>query len=104
MSAGKVYRKEDIIAMENKVVNAGWGANGADTYSIWLYKGGGDCHHKWNRVIYVKKGVKIDVNSPLAEQISTSEARRKGYKVPTNDTLVSIEPRNMTNNGFLKPR
>jgi hypothetical protein len=104
MSAGKVYRKEDIIAMDNKVVNAGWGANGADTYSIWLYKGGGDCHHKWNRVIYVKKGVKIDVNSPLAEQISTSEARRKGYSVPTNDTLVSIEPRNMTNNGFLKPR
>ena len=103
-NAGKIYRKEDIIAMGDKVVNAGWGPNGADTYSIWLYKGGGNCHHKWNRVIYLKKGVKIDVNSPLAEIISTSEARRRGMKLETNDTLVSVEPRNMTNNGFLKPR
>lgn len=104
MSADKIYRKEDIIAMENKVVNAGWGANGSDTYSIWLYKGGGDCHHKWFRQIYLKKGSSVDVNSPLAEIISTSEARRRGMKLETNDTLVSVEPRNMTNRGFLKPR
>lgn len=101
MSANKVYRKEDIIQMENKVVNAGWGANGANTYSIWLYKGGGACKHKWNRVIYLKKGVKIDVNSPLAKVISTSEARRRGFKVETNNNLVSIAPNNMPNKGFL---
>lgn len=104
MNANKVYRKEDIEQLDNKVVNSGWGPNGVDTYSIWLYKGGGNCHHKWNRVIYLKKGQNVDVNSPLAEVISTSEARRKGYSVPTNDSLVSIEPRNMVNNGFLKPR
>lgn len=104
MAAKKIYRKEDIEQLTTKPVNAGWGANGADTYSIWLYKGGGNCHHKWNRVIYLKKGKSVDVNSPLAEIISTSEARRKGYKLQTNDTLVSIEPRNMTNNGFLKPQ
>jgi len=101
MSASKVYRKEDIISMENKAVNAGWGPHGADTYSIWLYKGGGDCHHKWNRVIYLKKGIKVDVNSPLAEIISTSEARRRGFKVPSNENEVSIEPRNLPYNGFL---
>lgn len=104
MSANKIYRKEDIEQLTNKVVNAGWGANGADTYSIWLYKGGGDCHHKWNRVIYLKKGKKLDVNSPLAEMISTREARRRGYKVETNDSKVSIKPKNMKNRGFLKPR
>jgi len=104
MSANKIYRKEDIIAMSDKPVNAGWGPNGADTYSIWLYKGGGNCHHKWNRLIYLKKGVKIDVNSPTAEIITTSEARRQGYKVETNDTLVSVEPRFMVNNGFLKAK
>lgn len=104
MQANKVYRKEDILQMGKKVVNAGWGANGADTYSIWLYKGGGDCHHKWHRQIYLKKGTNVDVNSPLAEIISTSEARRRGMKIETNDSLVSIEPRNMTNRGFLKPR
>jgi hypothetical protein len=104
MSANKVYRKEDIEQLSNKTVNAGWGPNGVDQYSIWLYKGGGNCHHKWNRVIYLKKGKSVDVNSPLAKMISTSEARRRGYKVETNDSKVSIEPRNMKNKGFLKPR
>jgi len=36
ISANKIYRKEDIIAMGSQVVNEGWGAEGADTYSIWL--------------------------------------------------------------------
>jgi hypothetical protein len=100
MSANKIYRKEDIIQMENKAVNPGWGLNGANTYSIWLYKGGGNCYHKWNRVIYLKKGIKIDVNSPLAKTISTSKARQQGFKTPANDSRVSIAPINMPNNGF----
>jgi hypothetical protein len=102
MSANKIYRKEDIIQMENKSVNPGWGPNGANTYSIWLYKGGGNCYHKWNRVIYLKRGIKIDVNSPLAKTISTSKARQQGEKVPTNDSKVSIAPINMPKQGFLK--
>ena len=101
MNANKVYRKEDIIAMENKPVNAGWGLNGANTYSIWLYKGGGACKHKWNRIIYLKKGTNVDANSPLAETISTSKARQKGFKVPTNDSKVSITPNNMPNKAFV---
>jgi hypothetical protein len=104
VNAGKIYRKEDIIRMENEVVNAGWGANGADKYSIWLYKGGGDCHHKWFRKIYVKKGVKVDVNSPLAELISTTKARQEGFNPPANNDLVAIAPKDMKNNGFLEPR
>jgi hypothetical protein len=104
MRADKIYRKEDIIAMENQAVNPGFGMDGVDTYSIWLYKGGGllsdafpggTCKHKWNRVIYLKKGKSVDVRSPLAEKISTTKARSKGYKVPTNDTKVSIAPHNM---------
>ena len=51
MSAKKVYRKEDIIQMGSRAVNAGWGPRGAATYSIWLYKGGGNCHHFWLRQI-----------------------------------------------------
>jgi len=114
LNAKKVYRKEDILQLSNKVVNdfyvnkegreVGWGPKGVKTYSIWLYKGGGSCKHKWNRIIYLKKGVSVDANSPLAKTISTSAARRKGYKIETNDTLVSIAPDKMTNNGFLKPR
>lgn len=101
ISANKVYRKEDILQLKNKVVNPGWGPNGIDKYSIWLYKGGGNCKHKWNRVIYLKRGAKVDVNSPLAKTISTTEARRRGFKVEANDTLVSITPSNMVNKGFL---
>ena len=52
MSARKVYRKEDILQMGSRAVNAGWGPRGAATYSIWLYKGGGNCHHFWLRQIY----------------------------------------------------
>jgi len=106
MRANKVYRKEDIIQMGNQTVNPGFGMSPTPNkpYSIWLYKGGGllskefpngTCKHKWNRQIYLKKGVSVDVKSPLAEIISTSAARRKGYKVPVNDTKVSIAPHNM---------
>jgi len=106
MAANKIYRKEDIISMGDKLVNPGFGMhpNPNEPYSIWLYKGGGKlsdaypggtCRHKWNRVIYLKKGVNVDVNSPLAEIISTSEARRKGFDVPVNDSKVSIAPHEM---------
>jgi hypothetical protein len=36
VAAKKIYRKEDIEAMSQRAVNAGWGLNGADTYDIWL--------------------------------------------------------------------
>lgn len=103
VAANKIYRKEDIIRMGTKPVNPGWGAGGANTYSIWLYKGGGDCHHKWLRKTYVKKGANVDVNSPLAEIISTAEARRRGDRT-VNPAEVSMKPKDMPNNGFLKKR
>ena len=54
----------------------------------------GTCRHKWQREIYLKRGGGVDANSPLAKTISTSEARRKGYKVPVNDSDVSVTPHN----------
>ena len=50
----KIYRKEDIIRMETTPVNEGWGAKGANTYSVWFYKGGGSCRHRWNREVYAQ--------------------------------------------------
>lgn len=58
VGAKKVYRKEDIVAMGNKAVNSGFGKGGADTYSIWLYKGGARCNHKWFRKPIKLKGIK----------------------------------------------
>ncbi|MEM1337260.1 MAG: hypothetical protein AAGF96_05895 [Bacteroidota bacterium] len=101
ITANKIYRKEDILRMGDQVVNPGWGPNGTDTYSIWLYKGGGGCHHKWRRRTYVKKDGDVDVNSPLAELISTAEARRRGDRT-VNEPKVSMMPKDMPNNGFFQ--
>ena len=81
IKAGKIYRKEDIIAMGNRAVNPGWGKGGADTYSIWKYKGGANCYHKWFRVIFVQKGSRPKNSDTI---ISSTEARSRGVKLPRN--------------------
>jgi hypothetical protein len=101
ISANKIYRKEDIIQMSSRVVNEGWGPRGADVYDIWLYKGGGNCHHRWNKRVYASfDGVGIDVNSPKAKTIATKKAEKYGYIVK-NPSLVSTRPIDMPNQGFL---
>ena len=100
-AANKLYRKEDILQMGTKPVNKGWGAEGADTYSIWLYKGGGNCYHKWYRKIFVAEGVNVDINSPNATVISTTKARSKGVKPEANDSKVAVAPIDMPKQGFL---
>ena len=97
----KLYRKEDIIAMGNRAVNAGWGEGGAATYSIWKYKGGGDCHHKWLRQTFKGK-----TQGNLANQdpnISTNKARKDGFN-PVNEKEVSMKPKDMPNRGFKNKR
>lgn len=111
MEAGKIYRKEDIIAMSNKEVNEvrtnadgerkGFGPRGATTYDVWKYKGGGACYHRWNKQVYVSfDNIKIDVNSPKAKRIASRKAEQYGYVVK-NDKLVSTRPIDMPNKGFL---
>ena len=102
ITAKKIYRKEDIEQMDTQAVNPGWGPKGADTYSIWFYKGGGACHHFWMRKTYMKKGKgQIDIKSPLAPTISVNEARKEGFKPEKNNELVAKRPIDMPNEGFL---
>ena len=103
IKAKKIYRKEDIELMSTRAVNPGWGPKGADTYSIWKYKGGGACHHFWMRKTYMftLDSKRIDVKSPLAPTISVNEAKRKGFKPEVNDKLVAKRPIDMPNEGFL---
>lgn len=101
MAANKVYRKEDILRMSNQVVNEGWGAKGANTYDIFKFKGGGNCHHRWNKQVYANfAGRGIDVNSPKAKQIAGKKAEKYGYVIK-NNALVSTRPVDMPYNGFL---
>ena len=107
VAAAKIYRKEDIMQMSQKSVNAGWGLKGANTYDIWLsknfhkfYKGGGGCHHFWMRKTYMAKGVKPDANNPKAE-ISVNKAKKEGFKPEVNDKRVAKRPKDMPNQGFV---
>ena len=101
IQAKKIYRKEDIIKMSNQVVNEGWGPEGKDLYSIWFYKGGGNCHHRWNKRVYATfSGKAIDVNSKELKQVAVRKAEKLGYVVK-NDSKVSTLPKDMPYNGFL---
>jgi hypothetical protein len=99
IKANKLYRKEDIIRMGEKTnTNPGFGPKGADTYDIFLYKGGGACHHFWTRETYKRF---TDPRRRGAEQITPSQARRQGEILPTVNKLVYTAPINMPNQGFL---
>ena len=98
MGADKLYRKEDIIKLEQRKINPGWGPYGTDNYSIWKYKGGGNCKHLWRRVTFRNKKNTISG----AEKIGTADAAVRGYRV-TNDWEVSVRPNNMPNAGFVQP-
>ena len=99
IQANKLYRKEDIIRMgNNPKTNEGWGPRGTDTYDIFLYKGGGACHHFWTRETYKRF---TDPRRRGAEQITPAQARKAGEILPTNPMKVYEKPINMPNQGFL---
>lgn len=100
-AANKVYRKEDILRMGTMPVNKGWGLNGADTYSIWHFKGGGNCHHKWFRRIYLQAGERP---SSADKVVTTTKARSMGFKPETNPQEVPVAPKRMPKNGFVNKK
>jgi len=94
--AKKVYRKEDIKAMDQIAVNAGFGKSGSSTYSIWLYKGGARCEHYWSRRTYLRK----DGNKSLGKKLYDSEAKRRGFTPPKNAKKVAMKPKDMPYKGY----
>ena len=100
VNANKVYRKEDIMAMTKKTVNPKFAKSGSKTgtYSIWLYKGGARCQHKWFRKTYVRKlGGKR-----MGAEITTKEARSRGFnpKGRPNAQKVPVAPKDMKYKGY----
>ena len=105
IAAKKLYRKEDIERMSTKRVNAGWGKGGADTYDIFLYKGGGNCHHFWLRQIYrTELGISVSTKIKDADLVGYTKARSEGFTAKKNDKRVAIAPKRMKNNGFVKKK
>jgi hypothetical protein len=100
ISANKVYRKEDIELAGSKVVNPGLGLKGADTYSIWLWKGGVNCRHFWMRKIYLRKNnTSISVNEAKKMILDLDPDKRKDAKFQENNPLVA-QPAQASNNYF----
>jgi hypothetical protein len=98
----RVYRKEDIIKMGSQAVNPGFGIDGAPTYSIWLYKGGANCHHRWNKRVYATlSGKALDIDSKEVKQIAGAKAAKLGYVIK-NPSLVSQRPIDMPNQGYYR--
>ena len=101
--AGKVFRKEDIIKMGNDGVN-GQFAHSGGKYSIWLYAGGVNCYHRWERRIFKKKeqadGTLYGGN-PMqnVRPTNVNEAVRQGAKLPKNPADVAVAEIDKPNKG-----
>ena len=103
--ANKVYRKEDIEAAGQMVVNAGLGAGGSDTYSIWLYKGGVNCKHFWQRRVYLKTNNSIiSVNEAQKKILELDPKQRDLVRLPVNEKEVAKRTYDQPNRGYINPR
>ena len=108
--ADKRYRKEDIVQMEYLEVNKGWGPKGnSETYSIWLndcknhefYKGGGNCHHYWERLIFRSSLRNAKKNISDRQIIDAAVAESEGFTLEREDSKVAKAPKTMPNEGFI---
>jgi hypothetical protein len=112
LSANKLYRKEDIMQMSAKPsTNGEWAERGKDTYDIFLFKGGGACHHFWTRETYRR----IQYLKPRDNkgEVTPAEARKEGEILPqpfdksdgkgykNDNRLVYTKPIDMPNQGFI---
>lgn len=86
-----VFRKEDIGMMSFKGANKELGHK-KQNYSLFLYKGGKNCKHLWERRVYKKK---VGKNT----EVEASDATQEGFVEPTNPKEVSVRPADMKNGG-----
>jgi hypothetical protein len=105
--AGYVYRYEDLQAMEpdTNTLNPNMGHNGS-TFSVWLWKGGVNCKHHFERRVYFRKREKgrfiADNGLDSSNPISVAKAIRAG--MPLKDIAKGFATANtdtydLPNNG-----
>lgn len=109
---GYVYRYEDLTAMEadTNTLNPGLAQRGSTTYSVWLYKGGVNCKHNFERRVYFRKREKgrfvADNGLESSDPISVAKAIRAG--MPLKDiakdfATANTRPFDMPDNGRVNP-
>jgi hypothetical protein len=112
---GVIYRREDIIAMGDAGVNGQFAPSGQSSYSIWKYKGGVNCHHRWERLTFKRKQVKgkflpvqpdengTDRNIENYKEVSNKSADSAGVPFkPSGWETAKTRPIDMPNKGSLK--
>jgi len=103
LSQGKLYRKEDIGMMSARGVNKSFGHKGRN-YSLFKYKGGVNCYHRWERRIYKKKlknnGEPYGGDALRGTRyVNVNQAVREGFKLPKNPQEVAVAPIDMPRQG-----
>lgn len=103
MSKKMLYRKEDIGQMSARGVNKSFGHKGRN-YSLFKYKGGVNCYHRWERRIYKKKlkkdGTEWGGNALQGTKfVNVNQAVREGFKMPKNPKEVAKAPIDMPRQG-----
>lgn len=76
-----VFRFEDIQKMEELQFNSQFAPKGESSYSIWDWKGGCFCHHKWEMQVFVRARAKGERFDP-----KTGKTIRKGGILPKSQT------------------
>lgn len=112
---GVIYRREDIIAMGDDGVNGQFAPSGTSSYSIWKYKGGVSCHHRWERLTFRRKQIKgkflpkqpgeSGENRDLENynEVSNKSADNAGVPFsPSGWDTAKTRPIDMPNQGSLK--
>ena len=95
----KLYRKEDLD--KESAANSKLAEKGKNTYNLFLWKGGANCHHFWMRKTFKYEGTgRPDVNSPKVDDISVNKARKEGFTPKVNDSNVAKRPIDMPNKGY----
>ena len=103
MSKKMLYRKEDIGQMSARGVNKSFGHKGRN-YSLFKYKGGVNCYHRWERRIYKKRlkkdGTEWGGNALQGTKfVNVNQAVREGFKMPKNPKEVAQAPIDMPRQG-----
>jgi hypothetical protein len=98
---GVYYRREDIEKMSSAGVNSDFAPKGSSSYSIWRFKGGVNCHHRWFRMIFKRKQVGGKVK-PLdeTEKGTTRRDIEENYKRTSEGAAKSAGVQNMNPAGY----
>jgi len=102
LNANRFYRAEDLN--KKSTANSKFAPSGETSYNIFLYKGGVNCKHWWERVIFLKEdNQRISVNKAVKMILELEPSERADAKWKTNPKPVSQIAEQQNNYWSLTP-